>query len=163
MQYSLLSAGGKTLRKGAFAQFAESLRDLPLLPARWIRAVAVVTVAAEVIAAATELLPGTAFAGLAFAGLLLAAFTVVVVVSLARGVDMSCRCHHQGLLRFGHYLAVLTIGPDLPERTRPLPLPRLTGQIELRDVWFRYDDDKPWGSAASTSRFRAAARPPSSA
>jgi hypothetical protein len=64
-----LSAGGKNLRKGAFAQFAESLRELPLVPAR---GVAVVTVAAEVMAAATVLLPWTAVAGLVFAGLLLA-------------------------------------------------------------------------------------------
>jgi ATP-binding cassette, subfamily B, bacterial len=51
---------------------------------------------------------------------------------------------HQGLLRFGHYLDVLAAGPDLPELPQPRPLPRLSESIELRDVWFRYDDEKPW-------------------
>ncbi|WP_329080245.1 ABC transporter ATP-binding protein [Streptosporangium sp. NBC_01469] len=51
---------------------------------------------------------------------------------------------HQALLLFGHYLAVVDAGPELPVRDRPLPVTSLRGGIELRDVWFRYADDQPW-------------------
>ncbi|GAA3082694.1 ABC transporter ATP-binding protein [Streptosporangium carneum] len=51
---------------------------------------------------------------------------------------------HQGLLQFGHYLAVLNAGPDLATPDSPLPARPLQGAIELKDVWFRYDADKPW-------------------
>ncbi|WP_063765322.1 ABC transporter ATP-binding protein [Nonomuraea candida] len=51
--------------------------------------------------------------------------------------------HHQVLL-FGHYVAVVDAGPDLPPPDRPAPLPALRRGIELRDVWFRYSDDHPW-------------------
>ncbi|MEV4380148.1 ABC transporter ATP-binding protein [Streptosporangium sp. NPDC049644] len=50
---------------------------------------------------------------------------------------------HQELLMFGHYLAVERLGPDLPPPARPRRLPR-AGDIELRDVWFRYSEDHPW-------------------
>ncbi|MEU5864405.1 ABC transporter ATP-binding protein [Nonomuraea sp. NPDC047529] len=51
--------------------------------------------------------------------------------------------HHQMLL-FGHYVAVVDAGPDLPAPDDPAPLPALRHGIELRDVWFRYSDDHPW-------------------
>ncbi|MEV8637012.1 ABC transporter ATP-binding protein [Streptosporangium sp. NPDC051023] len=51
---------------------------------------------------------------------------------------------HQGLLQFGHYLAVLNAGPDLTTPDAPLPARSLRVAIELKDVWFRYDADKPW-------------------
>ncbi|MFI7108105.1 ABC transporter ATP-binding protein [Nonomuraea sp. NPDC050227] len=51
--------------------------------------------------------------------------------------------HHQVLL-FGHYVAVVDAGPDLPPPDDPAPLPALRRGIELRDVWFRYSDDHPW-------------------
>ncbi|MGW4638675.1 ABC transporter ATP-binding protein [Sphaerisporangium sp. NPDC004334] len=50
---------------------------------------------------------------------------------------------HQELLMFGHYLTLERMGPDLPRPARPRPAPR-GGDIELRDVWFRYSDDHPW-------------------
>ncbi|GAA2884661.1 ABC transporter ATP-binding protein [Streptosporangium fragile] len=50
---------------------------------------------------------------------------------------------HQELLMFGHYLDVGRMGPDLPPPARPRRLPR-GGDIELRDVWFRYGEDHPW-------------------
>ncbi|MFC5097769.1 ABC transporter ATP-binding protein [Amycolatopsis plumensis] len=43
---------------------------------------------------------------------------------------------------FEHYLDVVTTGPDLVSGTAPVP-PLTTG-IELRDVWFRYDETGPW-------------------
>ncbi|MEV6393532.1 ABC transporter ATP-binding protein [Streptomyces sp. NPDC051907] len=54
--------------------------------------------------------------------------------------------HHQ-LLLMNHYMAVLQAGPDLePPAGRALldGLPALSRGIELRDVWFRYGDDRPW-------------------
>ncbi|WP_169729397.1 ABC transporter ATP-binding protein [Thermoactinospora rubra] len=51
---------------------------------------------------------------------------------------------HQALALFGHYLAVVDAGPDLPVRPEPLPTPPLRRGIELREVWFRYADDQPW-------------------
>ncbi|CAL9610566.1 Putative multidrug export ATP-binding_permease protein [Nocardiopsis dassonvillei] len=51
--------------------------------------------------------------------------------------------HHE-LLLFGHYLAVVDGGPDLPVPAAPRPVPALRRGIEFRDVWFRYSPDHPW-------------------
>ncbi|WP_239133853.1 ABC transporter ATP-binding protein [Rugosimonospora africana] len=51
---------------------------------------------------------------------------------------------HQALLMFDHYLAVTTVGQDLPVAARPHRAPPLRHGIELRDVWFRYSDEHPW-------------------
>jgi ATP-binding cassette subfamily B protein len=48
------------------------------------------------------------------------------------------------VLLFGHYDDVLSIGPDLPLAEPPRPLSTLREGIEVRDVWFRYDDEHPW-------------------
>ncbi|WP_239062214.1 ABC transporter ATP-binding protein [Streptomyces sp. SID13031] len=50
----------------------------------------------------------------------------------------------ESLLVFGHYLEVVRSEPDLPVPDQPTPLPALSGAVELRDVWFRYDDQHPW-------------------
>jgi ATP-binding cassette, subfamily B, bacterial len=51
---------------------------------------------------------------------------------------------YQGLLLFGHYADIVTMGPDLPLAASPQRLPALRHGIELRDVWFRYDSRHPW-------------------
>lgn len=51
---------------------------------------------------------------------------------------------HQQLALFTHYIAVLRTQPDLPNGPAPIPVPHLRRGIELRDVWFRYDDEHPW-------------------
>jgi ATP-binding cassette subfamily B protein len=51
---------------------------------------------------------------------------------------------YQSLLLFGHYLEVISAGPDLPLAADPQPVPALRRGIEVRDVWFRYADDHPW-------------------
>jgi ATP-binding cassette subfamily B protein len=51
---------------------------------------------------------------------------------------------YQSLLLFGHYVDIVTMGPDLPLAVPPRPLPALRHGVELRDVWFRYDDQHPW-------------------
>ncbi|WP_254399618.1 ABC transporter ATP-binding protein [Streptomyces sp. AC602_WCS936] len=54
--------------------------------------------------------------------------------------------HHQ-LLLLNHYEAVLRAGPDLEppaDRVLQTGLPALNRGIELRNVWFRYGEDRPW-------------------
>ncbi|MEV4087806.1 ABC transporter ATP-binding protein [Nonomuraea fuscirosea] len=51
---------------------------------------------------------------------------------------------HNALLMFGHYVGVVQAEPGLPVAARPSALPALRAGIELRDVWFRYDDEHPW-------------------
>jgi ATP-binding cassette subfamily B protein len=51
---------------------------------------------------------------------------------------------YQSLLMFGHYVDVVSAGPDLPLAVTPRPVPPLRRGIEMRDVWFRYDDAHPW-------------------
>jgi ATP-binding cassette subfamily B protein len=47
-------------------------------------------------------------------------------------------------LMFGHYLAVVNAHPDLPVPEGTAPVEPLRRGIELRDVWFRYDENHPW-------------------
>ncbi|MFI6739221.1 ABC transporter ATP-binding protein [Nonomuraea sp. NPDC050451] len=50
---------------------------------------------------------------------------------------------HQQLLTFSHYVAVIRAEPDLPSVSEGTAHVLRRG-LELRDVWFRYDDDHPW-------------------
>jgi len=53
---------------------------------------------------------------------------------------------HEAMLLFDHYRYVVEAQPDLaaPAAIAPHAVPPLRRGIELRDVWFRYDDDLPW-------------------
>jgi ATP-binding cassette, subfamily B, bacterial len=51
---------------------------------------------------------------------------------------------YQSLLLFGHYVDIVTMGPDLPLAVSPRRLPALRHGVEVRGVWFRYDDRHPW-------------------
>ncbi|MDQ7909754.1 ABC transporter ATP-binding protein [Phytohabitans sp. ZYX-F-186] len=51
---------------------------------------------------------------------------------------------HHSVLTFDHYQAVVRAAPDLPLAAVPAPVAPLQRGIELRDVWFRYDDGHPW-------------------
>ncbi|MFD8379335.1 ABC transporter ATP-binding protein [Streptomyces sp. NPDC059679] len=53
------------------------------------------------------------------------------------------RTHH-ALTLMGHYVAVVTAGPELPVSAAPERMPTLRRGIELRDVWFRYSPEHPW-------------------
>lgn len=53
------------------------------------------------------------------------------------------RTHH-ALTLLGHYVAVVTTGPELPVSATPERLPGLRRGIELRDVWFRYSPEHAW-------------------
>ncbi|MEV0160395.1 ABC transporter ATP-binding protein [Nonomuraea fuscirosea] len=52
---------------------------------------------------------------------------------------------HHALLLFGYHADVTSLPDDLPSPSRrSAGLPALRRGIELRDVWFRYDDGHPW-------------------
>lgn len=48
------------------------------------------------------------------------------------------------LLLFDHHQQVMSLPDDLTPPRRPMALPALRRGIELRDVWFRYDESHPW-------------------
>ncbi|MFI7637293.1 ABC transporter ATP-binding protein [Nonomuraea sp. NPDC049400] len=50
----------------------------------------------------------------------------------------------QALLLFAHHERVMALPGDLPTPGEPTALPALRRGIELRDVWFRYDESHPW-------------------
>ncbi|MEV4805294.1 ABC transporter ATP-binding protein [Nonomuraea sp. NPDC049421] len=84
------------------------------------------------------------------AGLLTPGDVIVFIAAVAgvqtglSGLVSQLASGHQALLQFAHYLAVLNAEPDVPAPALPAAAPSLRGAIELRDVWFRYDPDKPW-------------------
>ncbi|QFY07351.1 ATP-binding cassette domain-containing protein [Nonomuraea phyllanthi] len=52
---------------------------------------------------------------------------------------------HHALLLFSYHAEVTSLPDDLPApHGETAVLPALRHGIELRDVWFRYDDDHPW-------------------
>jgi ATP-binding cassette subfamily B protein len=51
---------------------------------------------------------------------------------------------YYSLSLFDPYLDILTAEPDLPVVAEAPALPPLRREIEFRDVWFRYAEDKPW-------------------
>ncbi|MEU4832732.1 ABC transporter ATP-binding protein [Streptosporangium sp. NPDC023615] len=74
---------------------------------------------------------------------------VVMFVAAIAGVQMNLAgmvtqiaSTHQQLTLFQHYRAVVGVEPDLPVRTGRLP--EAAGEIELKDVWFRYGPEHPW-------------------
>lgn len=89
------SAVSKLRGRHAFGEFAESLRDMRLLPSWAVRPIATVVALAE--AAVPPLLIPLPFsvlttAGFVLAGLLLSGFTVAVATVLRRKVSATCRC-----------------------------------------------------------------------
>jgi ATP-binding cassette subfamily B protein len=72
------------------------------------------------------------------------AMAAVGVQGAISGVVSRLSRVYQSLLLFGHYADIVTMGPDLPLAVSPRPLPGLRHGIEVRDVWFRYDDQHPW-------------------
>ncbi|WP_311932200.1 ABC transporter ATP-binding protein [Microbispora sp. H11081] len=69
---------------------------------------------------------------------------VAGVQAAVSGLVVELVTAHQQVLLFGHYLAVLDAGPDLPVPARPRRAGPLRRGIELRDVWFRYSPGHPW-------------------
>jgi ATP-binding cassette, subfamily B, bacterial len=72
------------------------------------------------------------------------AMAAVGVQGAISGMVSQLSSVYQSLLLFGHYADIVTIGPDLPLAESPRRLPALRRGIEVRDVWFRYDDRHPW-------------------
>lgn len=72
------------------------------------------------------------------------AIAAVGVQASISGVISRLSGIYQSLLLFGHYVDIVTMGPDLPLAASPRCLPALRRGVEVRDVWFRYDDQHPW-------------------
>jgi ATP-binding cassette, subfamily B, bacterial len=72
------------------------------------------------------------------------AIAIIGVQGSISGLIASLAQLAQSMLLFSHYDDVVSIGPDLPLAGRPRPLPALREGIEVRDVWFRYDEEHPW-------------------
>lgn len=72
------------------------------------------------------------------------AIAIIGVQGAVSGLITSLAQLAQSVLLFGHYGDVVASGPDLPLATPPRPLPALREGIEVRDVWFRYDEEHPW-------------------
>jgi ATP-binding cassette, subfamily B, bacterial len=73
-------------------------------------------------------------------------FTMAVVAVQSSLANLVARLADifQSTLQFGHYTDVISAGPDLPLAVAPRPVHALRSGIELRDVWFRYDEHHPW-------------------
>ena len=72
---------------------------------------------------------------------------IIAVASLQASLNTlisSLAGSHTNLLMFGHYAAILRVSPDLRVAAAPRAVEPLRRGIELRDVWFRYDDAHPW-------------------
>ncbi|WP_310738105.1 ABC transporter ATP-binding protein [Microbispora sp. H10949] len=69
---------------------------------------------------------------------------VAGVQAAVGGLVLELVSAHQQVLLFGHYLAVLDAGPDLPVPDRPRRAGPPRRGIELRDVWFRYSPGHSW-------------------
>jgi ATP-binding cassette, subfamily B, bacterial len=72
------------------------------------------------------------------------AMAAVGVQSAISGMVSRLSDVYQTLLLFAHYVDIVTMGPDLPLVASPKCLPALRRGIEVRNVWFRYDDRHPW-------------------
>jgi ATP-binding cassette subfamily B protein len=72
------------------------------------------------------------------------ALSVVGVQRAISGMVSRLASVYESTMMFEHYLDIVSVGPDLSLAAAPRPLPPLRGAIEVRDVWFRYDDDHPW-------------------
>jgi len=99
--------------------------------------------AAAVAAVALVIVMRRAFTGELSAGdvvVLLAALATLQTMSSAL-VSSMADIHH-ALLMLREYRAFMDTARDLPDGARSAP--PLRHAVELRDVWFRYDDDLPW-------------------
>ncbi|MGP3916695.1 ABC transporter ATP-binding protein [Nonomuraea sp. 10N515B] len=63
--------------------------------------------------------------------------------ALITTVENAANASH-ALLLFDHHERVMSLPDDLPPPRKPTALPALRRGIELRDVWFRYDESLPW-------------------
>ncbi|MEU8542247.1 ABC transporter ATP-binding protein [Streptomyces sp. NPDC048717] len=141
-----LYSAGRFFRERLLAERrkADGLREL--MDRRELRVQTSLQVAASVLAGAALLWAvGSAARGTMTVGgvsLLLAAIPAVQtgIAGLAAETGQA----HHSLMMFDHYVTVMRLGPDLPTPRRATPVPPLRDAIELRDVWFRYDEGTPW-------------------
>ena len=90
----LVSVMSKLRSRVAWQAFVASVHELRLLPERSVGPVAAVVMTAEVVSCALLVTPlaATAQAGFGLSSAMLAAFTVVIAVTVRRGLVVPCRC-----------------------------------------------------------------------
>ncbi|MBO3744375.1 MauE/DoxX family redox-associated membrane protein [Actinoplanes flavus] len=90
----LSSLAGKLAGRGAFAAFAQSVRQWRILPPPLVRPTAAVVVAAEAVVCllVTAGPPPAGDGGLILAALLLTVFAAAIGETLRRGAGAACRC-----------------------------------------------------------------------
>jgi hypothetical protein len=89
----LVSMLGKVRNR---ALFAASLRDLRTVPASMVSGVALAVIVCEAVIPVLLAVPGTVVPGFVLAGAMLAAFIVVIGVSVGRGSAVPCPCFGAG-------------------------------------------------------------------
>ncbi|MGN9843992.1 MauE/DoxX family redox-associated membrane protein [Nonomuraea sp. H19] len=111
----------------AFQLFVQSLREMRVLPARWVHLASLTVVAAECAVFLCLAIPVAAPAGLALAFCLLGAFSIAILVSLRRKQHVPCRCFGSSttplgmahVIRNGVLAVVAATGLLLPDRDAP--------------------------------------------
>ncbi|MEU3604568.1 ABC transporter ATP-binding protein [Streptomyces sp. NPDC035033] len=141
-----LYAAGRFFRERLLAErrTADGLRER--MDRRELRVQTSLQVAASVLAGAALLWAvGAAARGtMTVGGVSLVLAAVPAVQSGIAGLAAETGQVHHSLMMFDHYVAVVGLGPDLPAPRRAVAVPPLRDAVELRDVWFRYDEDAPW-------------------
>jgi hypothetical protein len=87
-----MSSISKLRDRAGFVAFADALVDMGLVPARWARPVAALSVTSEVVVAAVLLWPTGALPGLAAAAALFAVFTAGLATAVRRDARVGCHC-----------------------------------------------------------------------
>lgn len=88
----LLSTTTKVSGRASFQAFRDWVRDLTVVPPRWVTRVAVLMTAVEAITLLMLALPATYPAGLILAALVMASFAGSAAVLVRRGITVPCRC-----------------------------------------------------------------------
>jgi hypothetical protein len=88
----LLSSATKLPWRGGFSEFLNWVRDLTVVPRRWVVRVGVLMVAVEAITLLLLLLPVIYAAGLVLSAVIMAFFAGSAVFLVSRGIAVPCRC-----------------------------------------------------------------------
>lgn len=141
-----LYAAGRFFRERLLAERrrADGLREL--MDRRELRVQTSLQVAASLLAGAALLwaVASAARGTMTVGGVSLVLAAIPAVQSAIAGLAGETGQVHHSLMMFDHYVTVVGLGPDLPAPRRATAVPPLRDAVELRDVWFRYDEGTPW-------------------
>ncbi|WP_261986826.1 ABC transporter ATP-binding protein [Actinomadura sp. HBU206391] len=132
---------GRMLGELTTAQRAE--RRLDLLSIRYnaaLTALSAIVAGACLIMMVSQVAAGRADVG----DLAVLTAAVAGLQSSLTGIVIQLAQLNEALILAGHYVHVVSTGPDLSEPSTGGEVRPLARGIELRDVWFRYGQDHPW-------------------